>query len=99
MLLAEWAAYDRLRMLTLAFETFSVSSVALVNKAALSMLGAGPCNGWARSGLVLQSGHNETRCTAYYEGMQVAAAAGKKGNRCTSCASLSKSASPRADLY
>ena len=73
MIIADWALHDRLRVLTLAFETFEAARVAVATKASFAMLGAAVAsNNWNNTGLVVHSGSARTVCTAMYEGMEVA---------------------------
>jgi hypothetical protein len=47
------------------------TSGSQVDKAVLSMFAAGPCTGFSNTGIVLKSGHAESRVSAFYEGMEV----------------------------
>ena len=67
----EWAVSDRLRVLTLAFETFGVTRIAVTSKASFALLAAGRITDWSNTGIVVHSGNSQTVATAVYEGMEV----------------------------
>jgi hypothetical protein len=86
LILPEWSIHDRLRILTLAFETFGATRVAVGSKASMALVASGRSTNWNTTGLVLQSGHSHTICSAFYEGMEVAMPPGERSSRCaTTC--------------
>jgi hypothetical protein len=66
-LVCEWRDRNREACAAAALGKFGASAVAFVDKLALALLGSGD----GRTGVVLKSGHTETICSAFYEGLEV----------------------------